>query len=114
MRKVTKIVLLVAVLNGLVLTSMADKGVGKSKRKTTTTTTKSISQSLSLNLRSGLKYKGTLLNNAEAGKQNLFSGSLVTYQKGNTIYIIPYKQKLVVPEISQGYTGVKLIIKTNL
>lgn len=113
MSKVTKIVLLLAVLNGLVLTSMADKGVGKTKRKSNTTT-KSISESLSLNLRSGLKYKGTLLNNADAGKQNLFSGSLVTYQKGNTIFIIPYKQKIVVPEISQGYTGVKLIIKTNL
>lgn len=115
MSKVTKIVLLVAVLNGMVLTTMADKGVGKAKKKApaTTNTTKTFSQALSVNLRTGLKYKGTLIN-TNSGKRNLLSNSLVTYQKGNTIYIIPYKQKIVVPEIKQGYTGMKLIIKTNL
>ena len=33
MSKISKIVLLVAVLNGIVLTSLADRGVGKNKKK---------------------------------------------------------------------------------
>ena len=41
------------------------------------------------------------------------NNSLITYQKGNTTYIIPYKQKVALPEIKQGYTGIKLIIRSK-
>jgi hypothetical protein len=116
MSKITKIALLLAVLNGIVLTTMADRGVGKNKKKTAVSiaNNNSFSRSLSFNLRSGLKYTGTLLNNTSTSKNPVMYNTLVTYQKGNTIYIIPYKQKIVVPEIKQGYTGMKLIIKPKL
>ena len=37
--------------------------------------------------------------------------SVLTYQKGNMTYIIPYKQKIILSDIKQGYTGMKLIIR---
>lgn len=117
MSKISKIVLLVAVLNGIVLTTLADKGVGKNKKKVSLniTTSNTLSKTLSFNLKSGLKYKGSLLSRVETTKNNLsYTSSLITYQKGNTIYIVPYKQKMLVPEITQGYTGMKLIIKPKL
>ena len=116
MSKITKIVLLVAVLNGIMLTTWADKGVGKNRKKieiSSATSINTYTKYLSFNLKTGLKYKGTLLSSSEAGKSLLYN-TLVTYQKGNTIYIVPYKQKMVVPEIKQGYTGMKLIIKPKL
>ncbi len=117
MSKITKIVLLVAVLNGIVLTSLADKGVGKNKKKVSLNiaTSNTLSKTLAFNLKSGLKYKGTLLGKVETSKTNLaYTSSLITYQKGNTIYIVPFKQKMLVPEVKQGYTGMKLIIKPKL
>lgn len=116
MRRVTKIVLLFAILNGVMLTTWADRGVGKKKAKISLNIVSSVpfAKSLSFNLKSGLKYTGTLLNSVEANKGSILYNTLVTYQKGNTIYIIPFKQKVVVPEIKQGYTGMKLIIKPKL
>jgi hypothetical protein len=117
MSKITKIVLLVAVLNGIMLTTKADRGIGKNKKKVTlniSTANTSFSKVLSLNLKSGLRYRGTLISNMESTKNSVLYNTLVTYQKGNTIYIIPYKQKMIVPEMKQGYTGMKLIIKPNL
>lgn len=116
MSKISKIVLLVAVLNGIVLTSLADRGVGKNKKKVSLniSTAGAFSKSLAFNLTSGLKYRGSLLSRVETTKNNLSYSSLVTYQKGNTIYIVPSKQKILVPEVKQGYTGMKLIIKPKL
>jgi hypothetical protein len=76
-------------------------------------TNNNFKKALSLNLKTGLKYKGSLITVSEKNKFSAISNNLVTYQKGNTIYIVPYKQKIVVSEIRQGYTGMKLIIKNN-
>lgn len=113
MSKITKIVLLLAVFNGIMLSGRADKGVGKNK-KATSVSSLYFAKSLSFNLKTGLKYKGVLLNNIETTKSSVLYNTLVTYQKGNLIYIVPYKQKIVVPDIRQGYTGMKLIIKPKL
>ena len=116
MSKITKIVLFLAALNGIVLTTMADKGVGKTKKRPGVSATRAsdYNKTLSFNLKSGLKYKGTLLNSVESSKYAVSYNTLVTFQKGNTIYIVPYKQKVVVPEMKPGYTGMKLIIKPKL
>lgn len=116
MSKITKIVLLLAVLNGIVLVSLADRGIGKNKKKVSLniSTNNSFSKSLSFNLKTGLKYKGTLLTKVETTKSAVSYNALVTYQKGNTVYIVPYKQKILVPEVKQGYTGMKLILKPKL
>ncbi len=114
MTKIAKILLLLTILNGFMLTSWADRGVGKKKAKVVLNLVNvNSSRNLSLNLKTGLKYKGSLLTGTTTtgNKGSILYNNLVTYQKGNTIYIIPHKQKVVVPEMKQGYTGMKLILK---
>ena len=116
MNKATKIILLMSILVGNMLFSFADRGIGKkSKNKIVLNiaTNNSFKTAISLNLRTGLKYKGNLLSGAQQENNQLTLNNLVTYQKGNTIYIVPNKQKILIPEVRQGYTGMKLIIKSN-
>ncbi|WP_462253749.1 hypothetical protein [Ferruginibacter sp.] len=116
MIKISKLLLVAIVLFGATQSVLADRGIGKkSKSKVTLniSTPATLRNSVSLNLKSGLRYTGSVfLNKATAGN-SMISKTLVTYQKGNTVYIIPYKQKIIMPEIKPGYTGMKLIIKSH-
>ncbi|MEO8771448.1 MAG: hypothetical protein ABI402_15235 [Ferruginibacter sp.] len=116
MSQITKSILIVGILAGNMLMSFADRGVGK-KTKTKINlnipANTSLKNSLSFNLKSGLKYTGSLITSVQKVNGSLISANVVTYQKGSNIYIIPYKQKIIIPEIKQGYTGMKLIIKSN-
>lgn len=116
MIKKAKMILIVLMLSSIGFSAMADKGIGKkskSKVSLNITTVNTLRSSISLNLSTGLKYTGSLLVNQQVDGKSLFSNTLLTYQKGNTVYIIPQKQVIVVPEMKQGYTGMKLIIKTH-
>lgn len=96
--------------------AFADRGVGKknkSKFILNISTPSTLRNSIAMNLKTGLSFKGSLLCSQESNNNTLINSSLLTYQKGNTVYIIPYKRKIVVPEISQGYTGMKLIFKSH-
>jgi hypothetical protein len=114
MANFSKILLTVLVLFSTTLSALADRGVGKKgKTKTFTlniTTPSSLRSSVSLNLKSGLIYKGSTLGTNTGVSA---SRSIVSYQKGNNVYVLPYKQKIAVPELRQGYTGFKLIIRSN-
>ena len=116
MLKKAKIMLVVLMLSGIGFSAMADKGIGK-KNKTKITLNinagNSIRKSISLNLKSGLKYTGSLMASQQISGTYYIANNLLTYQKGNTVYIIPQKQVYTVPEMKQGYTGLKLIIKTH-
>jgi hypothetical protein len=116
MLKKAKMILVVLMLSGIGFSAMADKGVGK-KNKTKVTLNinpgTSIRKSISLNLKTGLRYTGSLMANQTVSGTSYLNNTLLTYQKGNTVYIIPQKQVYTVPEIKQGYTGLKLIIKTH-
>ena len=116
MLKKAKMVLVVLMLSGIGFSALADKGIGK-KNKTKITLNinsgNSIRKSISLNLKSGLKYTGSLMASQQASGTSYLTNNLLTYQKGNTVYIIPQKQVYTVPEMKQGYTGLKLIIKTH-
>jgi hypothetical protein len=93
--------------------AMADKGAGKKNKAKVALniiTPSTIRNSISFNLKSGLTYKGSLLTSQQIIGRSIMNSEIVTYQKGNTIYIIPYKHKIVMPEIQQGYTGLKLVI----
>ncbi|MFM2360060.1 MAG: hypothetical protein RLY16_2053 [Bacteroidota bacterium] len=98
------------------LVTLADRGVGKkakAKANLNITTTTTLKNSISANLKSGLTYKGSLFSSRTAPSGSIMR-NLVTYQKGNTTYIIPYKQKVAaVPEMRQGYTGMKIILRRN-
>ncbi|MFZ1530267.1 MAG: hypothetical protein WAT19_16045 [Ferruginibacter sp.] len=111
-----KILVMVVVLTGIMKPGFADRGVGKKKSNKILIDLPSFrsgSKNLSFNLKSGVKYKGSFSLSNNSGKSNGSATTLVTYQKGSNVYIIPYKQKILVPEVKQGYTGLKLIIKRN-
>jgi hypothetical protein len=115
MKKTFRILLLTFILTGQLLTSFADRGIGKKKAKVMLNIKMpaSFQSSLNFNLRNGLKYTGSLANNNTTKAIFPYSSNmLITYQKGNSIYILPYKQKVLVADvIRQGYAGTKLIIK---
>ncbi len=120
MKKSIKILFISFVLGGLAFSSFADRGVGKKKNKVKlniTTTESGFKSSLAFNLKSGLVYTGSLLAQPVSVNNHpsivLPHNQLITYQKGNSIYIVPFKQKVFVTETRQGYTGLKLIIKTS-
>ena len=114
MSKNFKIAFLFVTMTFVVLFSFADRGISKKNKAKVALnipTNNNFKKALSVNLKSGLKYRGSLIV-PNSVKSNNFSSNLITYQKGNTTYILPYKQKMIVTEIKQGYTGMKLIIKT--
>ncbi len=75
-------------------------------------TLSTLKSSIAFNLRSGLVYRGnTVLNKYRVGN-SVFTNSIVSYQKGNTIYILPYKQKALIQSYSPA-TGYKLIIRSK-
>ena len=116
MRQIAKSLLIVCMLAGNMLISFADRGIGKKNRNNIVLNiplNTSLKNVISLSLNSGLRYKGSLLTGIKKQTGYFLSNNIVTYQKGSNVYIIPYKQKIIVPEIKQGYTGVKLIIKSN-
>ncbi|MEO7768152.1 MAG: hypothetical protein ABIS01_12025 [Ferruginibacter sp.] len=114
MNTFTKKLLAVAMLFSVVAEASADRGVGR-KNKTKTilniSAPSNLRNSIAFNLRSGLNYKGNLLNTNKTLGGAIMNTSIVTYQKGNTTYIIPYKNRITVAEIGQGYTGMKFIIR---
>lgn len=47
-------------------------------------------------LKPGVLYKGSF-NNVEKAPQQTTLQSIITYQKGNTTFILPYKPKVILP-----------------
>jgi ABC-type branched-subunit amino acid transport system substrate-binding protein len=119
MKRLSRILLLTMLLTGQMFASFADRGVGKKKANKLVLnikTTASFNASLNFNLRNGLKYSGSFLSPIVVSKKtytpNQFSfNAFVTYKKANSVYIVPYKQKIFVADVRQGFAGTKLIIK---
>ncbi len=115
MKKITKMMLVMALLIGTTFSTLADRGIGKRSRNKVDlniTTPSTLRSSIFMNLRSGLKYTGSLLMKQPAFN-SFNANTLVTYQKGNTVYIIPYKRINAVADLGAGYTGFKLIIRPH-
>ena len=114
-----KRLLVFAIIIGTVNVAFADKGVKrKAKNRTKINITAPVSlknlMTLNLNLKSGLTYKGSLLSSTQTIGPSMINTSILTYQKGNTTYIIPYKHRIIMPDMQQqGYTGIKLIIRSK-
>lgn len=119
MNRFIKKVVTIALLTGIVGVAFADRGAGKkAKAKLNISTGTTLKSSIGFNLKTGLSYKGSLLSSGTTAitptiGSAIVNNSLVTYQKGNITYIIPYKYKVAVPEIKQGYTGVKIILQSS-
>ncbi len=119
MRRFIKKTGIILALVSVTMVTFADKGGTGKKRKAktnmniNTTSSPTLKTSILNNLKNGLTYKGSLLASRKIVNNTITSSSLMTYQKGNTTYIIPYKSKLTVPEMKQGYAGLKLIIRSK-
>lgn len=107
-------------LSGLVLFSImytfADRGLRRKSKNHVTlniNTNTNFNNDLAYNLKTGLKYKGYLLNETKTHSTFISSNFITAYQKGNTYYIVPSKMKMITPELKQGYTGLKLILKSK-
>ena len=114
MKKI-KTILLITLFLSNIMQSFADRGIRKKNKNNVMlniSSTKSFKSDLAFNLKTGMKYNGTSHINVTPQKSNtLHFHSIDTYQKGNTLYLVPHKHKLLVPEIKQGYTGFKLVIR---
>jgi hypothetical protein len=116
MIRFTKKLLAIVMLFSIAQAVFADRGVGKKNKNKTILniyTPSTLRNSIAFNLKSGLSYKGSLLTNTQTSGNSIMSNSLITYQKGNVTYIIPYKHKVAIPETKQGYTGIKFIIRPH-
>jgi hypothetical protein len=115
MIKTLRILFFTVIFSGVLLTSFADRGLGKKKNNVVLNIKmpSTFRSSLNFNLRNGLKYNGSLVNVNKSSVQTSTgtTNTLITYQKGNSIYILPYKQKVFVSDAKQGFAGTKLVIR---
>ena len=117
MKTLIKKIFTIALLFSIVNVAIADRGIGKKNKNKTilniATNAYSIRNSIPFNLKSGLSYSGSLLSNTNTIGSSLLNQSVITYQKGNMTYILPIKQKIIITDINQGYTGMKIIIRPH-
>ena len=90
--------LVCAVLVGVAVLTFASMGGGK---KSKTTPVKNdfvpIRTANGFTLKSGPLYRGSSIISQEKSRNTIVMNSLMTYQKGNTTFIMPYQQKISIP-----------------
>ena len=113
MNKLTKILFSLVLVSSITIAAIADRGVFKrkvNKTKINITPFSTLKKSIPFNLRLGLTYKGSSLLSQQQVGNALYNNTIISYRKGNTIYILPYKQKILIPDYNPS-TGYKLIIR---
>jgi len=82
-------------LIGVVGLALASSGGGKGKSKTPIETGFATNKSnTGFTIKAGPRYTGSQLFSSEKAGNVVLFNSIVTYQKGNTVYILPYKYKM--------------------
>ena len=114
MTKYSKIVTVLLLVCGVCVFAFADRGgfVKKNRTQLNIKTNGNLKNSIPFNLKSGLTYRGSFLTDQEQIGNSLVSDAYISYKKGNTVYILPYKQKILIPEYSQK-DGYKLILRSR-
>ena len=108
MRQTLVCVLMIAVV-GLAFASKGGGGDKKSNNKLPLKTEFTpIRTTGTFTLKTGPSYTGSILLGQEKTKNYISINSLVTYEKGNSIFIIPYSYKVNTPALMDGSR------KTNL
>lgn len=92
--------------------AIADRGgLGrKSKVHFNISTLSTLKNSIPFNLKYGLNYSGSTRSGSFEAGNSIFNNTVISYRKGNTIYIVPYKQKILIPSYTAD-GGYKLIIR---
>lgn len=111
MLKSIKLSLIASVLCCATYLAIADRGGfgRKSKVHFNITTLATLKNSIPFNLKYGLNYTGSTRSSYFEAGNSIFNNDIISYKKGNTIYIVPYKQKILIPSYSAD--GYKLIIR---
>ena len=113
MNRLSKILFVLVFFNCASALASADRGGFGRKRSRVhlnIPTFNSLKRSITFNLKSGLSYRGSLLVEHQQVGNTFYNSTLLTYKKGNTVYILPYKQKILIPDYKPA-TGYKLIIR---
>ncbi|HEX9512598.1 MAG TPA: hypothetical protein VF939_19030 [Puia sp.] len=112
MRRLMRQTLVCVLMITIVGLAFASKGGGGDKKSNNRTPLKTefvpIRTTATFTLKAGPSYTGSFLLGQEKTKNYLSINSLVTYQKGNSIFIIPYTYKVNTPTLMDGSR------KTNL
>lgn len=114
MIKYSKIAAIALLICFVTFVAIADRGGFGRRNKIhfNIITLNTLKSSIGHNLKLGLTYKGTTVVNQQQVGNSIFTNSLVSYQKGNTVYILPYKQKVLIQSYSPA-SGYKLIIRSK-
>lgn len=109
MRFTAQILFLFMAITSLSFTSFDDRGTKGGAKKVLLNMNNAVAKKNSIFSQNftSVQYKGLSFGASVANSTTILA---TTYQKGNTIYIQPIKQKILVPEFKQGYGGLKLII----
>ena len=116
MKKLTRKASICAVLIIAAILTFASKGGGGDKKNNNTfrnnfTPIRSVS---SFTLKTSPSYSGTSIFNQHKDDNKLSFNAMVTYEKGNTTYILPYKYKVPLSSFSNNsktnlqFLGVKI------
>ena len=115
MKQKSKAILIFCSAFSMILFTYADRGIRSKSRNNVVlniNTNKNFRSSLSSNMKLGLNDRGFSYVERQS-ERGIFYGSVIrTFQKGNTFYLIPNKNKIIIPEVKQGYSGMKLILKS--
>ncbi len=106
--KISLIILALISLNFVALANKGSKKKVKAKVNLAINTGVSLRNSLMLNLKSQAAFKGAFLKSTGATTNNK---AAVSFQRGNNIYILPYKTKIITSEAKRGYSGLKLVLR---
>jgi hypothetical protein len=113
MKKSLKRLVILTVLFSVVNIAMADRGGKKKATKPQVALNIAIvpgafRTSIPFNFSSGLFYSGSFFTSQKVVGNSFMNNAIVTYEKGNTIYIIPYKQqKIQMPDYKAGF-GIRI------
>lgn len=64
------------------------------KNKSTKAVFSNLKSTMNFSLRNGMLYRGNKIVSSQRCEKSVLYNSVITYSKGNTIYIIPHKQSL--------------------
>lgn len=112
MNKYTRILPVILLFCSVCLIASADRGRFDVRRKITldVNPADNIKNAVAFTLKSGTVYKGSLVMKQETIGNTIISDIVISYKKGNTIYLLPAKQRVSVPKYSPK-EGSKLTIQ---
>jgi len=94
------VILLLAVSAFTAFATLGDGKVKSTKSHASLLSGKDISTSGSFSLKSGYTFRGSQVINAQQSERFINLNTVVTFQKGNTTYIVPLKKKVMLDKIT--------------